>query len=159
MFYDHWALDPVGRKAYLVAPTPVYAKGEFVRFEARFWRYDLDTGALDRLPAPPLPAGAKVDKDVIIPVWDSVNRVVLWPHVDNHCGVLRGLYVFRPATGAWTKEPIVQPEGRQVIGNLAFFDPDQNVMVLGGSVFCGDHDPAEASIPAQTHMFLYRYGP
>ena len=154
--YDHWAMDVIGRKAYIIAPTPYFRGGKEFRKDARFWRYDLDTGQVDKLPDPPIPQGQVVRYDFTFPVWDSRNRVVIWPHVANPCGVVRGMYVYEPGSSHWTAYPVLQPEGLPVRGNVAIYDPAQNVLLLAGSVFCGDDDPAEAKLGKQTHLFLWR---
>ena len=86
--------------------------------------------------------------------WDSVNRVLLWPDYPDARGWPLQMYIYHPDTNTWEVDAMAQPAGQNLLlrGNGGVFDPVQNVLVFGGSVF------NEGAVPNQTHFFLYRYG-
>jgi hypothetical protein len=135
---EYSAIDVQGRVVYLIDPTA-----------GALWRYNIDSQTFTYVKD--TPAGTRSAEDVAMPIWDSVNKVLLWPQTPNHAGVIT-LWVYHPDTNQWENKPTNQPNGLLVQGNSAVFDPYQNVLlVMGGIDFSGQ-------LPPPQHLFLYRYG-
>ncbi|MBI1892595.1 MAG: hypothetical protein HYS14_00550 [Candidatus Rokubacteria bacterium] len=140
---EYYAIDAPGRVIWLIEPV-----------QGRLYRYWIDQRQLEFVantpvtnPVPPGGADDYWPWDSAMPIWDSVNRVLLWPRIRDFSTANITLYIFHPDTGQWEQDAMVQPNGLPVRGNTAVFDPDQNVlMVLGGTY------------PANPYLFLYRYG-
>jgi hypothetical protein len=133
---EYMAADFENRHVYVIDPI-----GQ------RLLRFHLDGLNITSMGALPAQTGV----DFTIPVWDSVNKVLLWPRLPNLDGHVT-LYIFHPDTNSWEKDSMRQPEGLAVRGNSAVFDPSQNVLLLIGGLKSGDTDPS------LQHFFLYRYG-
>ncbi|MBI1893826.1 MAG: hypothetical protein HYS14_06945 [Candidatus Rokubacteria bacterium] len=140
---EYGAIDPVGRVIYVIEPV-----------QGRLYRYWIDQRRLEFVvntpvsnPVPPGGADDYWPWNSAMPIWDSINGVLLWPRIRDFSTANITLYIYHPDTGQWEKDAMVQPNGLPVRGNTAVFDPDQNVlMVLGGTY------------PRNEYLFLYRYG-
>ena len=128
--YDYDAIDLVDRVLYVVSAL-----------EGKLLKYKMDTKELTYISD--LPTGP-TQMEGNYPIWDSVNRVVLW--AVGGSSTPTSFYVYHPADNSWESRPINQPEGYTVRGNVAGFDPVQNVLVLMGGYS-----------PANPYLFLYRY--
>jgi hypothetical protein len=129
---EYTAMDEESRQIYVIAPK-----------ESRLFVYDMDRYSFRDLGEIP----ARALNDHTIPVWDSVNHVLLWPQVVNRAGIIT-LFVYDPTSKQWEKMPMNQPEGLTVTGADALFDPIHNaLMVMGGT-----------GKPDNQRVFLYRYG-
>lgn len=104
----------------------------------RLFRFNIATDTVEDLGAiPNLSSPVRVEN---MPIWDSVSKVLLYPHHDASLNVFLQAYNPRAADGAkWTIEPM--PPGVKVRGLHAHFDPDQNVMMIWG----------------ESLLFFYRY--
>ena len=88
-----------------------------------------------------------------MPVFDSVNNVLLYPYINSLADSRPTLLIYHPDTDTWETDSMYQPDGREVRGNSAVFDPIHNALiVIGGLDLNGDIDPTV------TYFFLYRYG-
>jgi len=140
LFNEYSAFDPVERVIYAID-----------RYNPRLAKYDIDGGTLTFLATPPSTVYNQPQ-----PIWDSVNRIILWfDHNQESLGVVPTpagrLHVYHPGTDTWEVDKQVDhslvPQGVTVRGNTGVFDPYQNVlMVLGGLE------------PSNSYIFLYRYG-
>jgi hypothetical protein len=128
--YDYNAMDAVDRVLYVVSAL-----------EGKLLKYDMDTRALSYISD--LPTGP-TQREGNYPLWDSVNRVLLW--AVGGSGTPTSFYVYHPTENRWEPRPINQPDGLTVKGNAAIFDPAQNVLVLIGGYE-----------PSNPYLFLYRY--
>lgn len=132
---EYTAIDPERRVIYVIEPK-----------QAKLYRYDIDLQEL--APIADAPRGS--DYDTTMPVWDSVNRVLLFPQYGKTSDIR--LHVFHPDTTRWELDlPIRQPEGYRVRGTNAVFDPYQNVMLIFGV------RGSEEGSPPNPYLFLYRY--
>jgi hypothetical protein len=127
---EYSALDPDKRVLYLIEPV-----------QGRLYQYKLDTRELVDLGETP----ATAEWGSAMPIWDSVNRVLLWPRIPNFSKAHVTLYVYHPDARRWEQMAMIQPQGLAVRSNVAVFDPIHNVLVLMG----GHHN---------NDLFLYRYG-
>lgn len=146
---EYAAMDAVNRVIYVLSPNenPI-----------GFYRYNIATQTMDKLQSPgatptSVPncttAGWEYCFGLTYPVWDSVNQVVLWPHLVAYDGVVQDLLIYHPTTDTWEKQAILQPSQAVVHGNVSVFDPSQNVLMV-----MGDND----GLTAVPYLFLYRYG-
>lgn len=140
--HEYSAMDPERRVIYVISP-----------YDGRLLRYNMDKRTMtvvSRIPA--LPGHRDGDREgVTIPVWDSVNKVLLYPYLKDLDGYVT-LHIYRPDTNTWERDQMVQPEGLTVRGNSAVFDPQQNALLIMGGLRGGDLDDT------LRHFFLYRYG-
>lgn len=130
IYDDQLATDYVGRKVYVVDGT-----------EGRLMRWDLDRKRLDDLGS--VPDGPVVAEANAYSVWDSVNSVVLFFHMDT-----ARLHVYHPDTQTW-ETPAVQkdpPTSRPFVRHAMVFDPYNNVLVMLGN-----------TEPGNRFIYLYRY--
>lgn len=136
---EYSALDVEGRLIWLID----IVKG-------KLYKYNIDTRQLSyvtQTPAKNVQTGETAPYDCAMPIWDSVNKVLLWPHISNFGDARITLYIYHPATNTWETDRMVQPDGLTVTGNSAVFDPYQNaLLVMGGRAY------------ATPYLFLYRYG-
>jgi len=135
---EYAAIDVAGRAVYVISPL-----------EGRLLRYNIDARSITWVADTPV---RMAGLDFTVLVWDSVSRVLLWPHIPNLDGQPVTLYVYHPQTKMWERDPMHQPAGYAVRGNSAVFDPSQNVLLLIGGLRESDLDPS------LRHFFLYRYG-
>jgi len=133
---EYSAMDLEGRRIYVISPL-----------EGRLLRYDMDAKKMTYITDTPV----RVGLGTVHLVWDTVNKVLLWPYVPNLDGYIT-LYIYHQDTNTWEKDPMYQPEGLTVRGNSAVFDPYQNVLLVMGGLKGGDSDSTVR------HFFLYRYG-
>jgi hypothetical protein len=143
-----FAWDNVGRIAYVpLVYRRIDAKSN--RVESGVWMVTVNvaTGAVARKSRVPIPVGLSPQPYHVMSVWDSVNRVVLFPFIIEACALIHTMLVYAPTTDTWETIPV--PRGLH--GGTLGFDPVRNVLVLAGSVFCADY--------TQTHLYLWRYGP
>lgn len=126
--------DPVGRIAYVVVPAT-----------RTLLAYDVAARTIRYLPIPFLPT---VPGQETMPVWDTVNGVLLYPHRDPNNVIT--LVSYDPRTGAWALEPM--PTGHVVHGNQAVFVPDQNVLL----VFSGTSGVPGVGVPFQFYRYAER---
>ena len=148
--WEYLAADVTNRKIYAIDPV-----------HYRLFQFDMDKHTVAIKAPIPEPNPARIAqsrslswtlKDFTLPVFDSVNNVLLYPYIDSAPSRLK-LLIYHPNTNTWEADPMHQPEGLEVRGNSAVFDPIHNVlMVIGGLNPNGDLDPTV------THFFLYRYG-
>jgi hypothetical protein len=99
-----------------------------------------------------------------MPVFDSVNNVLLYPYVTDlssdyvptpgeFTGSRPRLLIYHPNTDKWETDRMFQPDGFEIRANSFFFDPINNVLLaMGGLAKGGDADTGV------TRYFLYRYG-
>lgn len=133
---EYTAIDSAGRVIYVIDPLA-----------SKLYRYKIDTQILEFLSN--APAGASYD--TAMPIWDSINKVLLYPQIRDHNGIIT-MYIYHPDTNIWEKDPMIQPEGLLVRGNTAVFDPGQNALIVSGGIdFSG-------TLGANPYLFLYRYG-
>src|SRR2546421_218306 len=93
-------------------------------------------------------------KDFTMPVFDSVNNVLLYPYINSLADSRPTLLIYHPDTDTWETDSMYQPDGREVRGNSFIFDPIHNVLLSIGGL-----KPPDGDIdPTVTHFFLYRYG-
>jgi len=153
--FEQLAADIAGRKIYAIDP-----------FFYRLLAFDIDSKTISiKAPIPVLDpqrvaqaratvARPHIWQDFTMPVFDSVNRKLLFPYIDSLDTARPKLLIYDPETNSWETDKMHQPEGREVRGNTALFLPVHNaMMILGGLAPGGDADPTV------THFFLYRYGP
>jgi hypothetical protein len=160
---EYIAADITGRKLYGVDPI-----------NYRLLQFDMDQHTVSIKAPIPEPSPARVAaarartytlKDFTMPVFDSVNNVLLYPFVtdlssdwvpsdpNDFTGSRPRLLIYHPDSDTWETDPMFQPEGREVRANSFFFDPIHNVLLaMGGLSKGGDADGAV------THFFIYRYG-
>jgi hypothetical protein len=92
-------------------------------------------------------------KDFTMPVFDSVNNVLLYPYINSLDDARPKLLIYYPDKNTWKTDPMHQADGMTVRGNSFTFDPIHNVLIsFGGLAPGGDSDPSV------THFFFYRYG-
>jgi len=127
---EYVALDPAGRVIYAIDPR-----------SGQLYGYRIDARGMVSLGSAPSTSVI----DTVMPIWDSVNKVLLWPQYFKDQE--QKLHVYDPKTAAWNTVPIRQPEGITVHGRHAVFDPQQNVLLLMG-------DPSGLKQP---YVFLYRH--
>ncbi len=140
---EYHAIDVEGRVIYVIEPV-----------QGKLFAYHLETKSLEFLVDTPVknPRIEDANKepwpwDCAMPIWDSVNKVLLWPHIRDFSTARITLYIYDPYTKIWEKDTMIQPEGLPVRGNSAVFDPMANaLLVLGGTS------------PNNHYLFLYRYG-
>jgi hypothetical protein len=140
---EYLAADFAGRYIYFIDPN-----------HYRLLRIHMDTQQAEIMaPIPEIdPNRPSTLQDFTIPVWDSVNRVLLYPYLPALAGARPRLLIYHPDTNTWEIDAMYQPDGMTVRGNSAVFDPIQNaLLVIGGLNDAGDLDPTV------THFFLYRY--
>jgi hypothetical protein len=139
---EYLAIDPVGRHIYAIDPN-----------HYRLFRLDMNTRQIQIMAQPPDFSGRPATlQDITVVAWDSVNTRLFYlrmPSLGGH----PTLCIFDPSTNTWEVDSMFQPEGREVRGGSAIFDPNQNaLMIIGGLNPSGDVDLTI------THFFLYRYG-
>jgi hypothetical protein len=149
--FEYLAADVENRKIYAIDP-----------FYYRLFQFDMDKHTVTIKAPIPEPNPARIAtsrslswtlKDFTTPVFDSVNKVLLYPYINSLADSRPTLLIYHPDTNTWETDRMVQPEGRTIRGNSAVFNPVHNVMMLiGGLNAEGDIDPTV------THFFLYRYG-
>ncbi|HET9951499.1 MAG TPA: hypothetical protein VFS09_06850 [Candidatus Eisenbacteria bacterium] len=132
---EYSVFDPVDRVIYAIEG-----------FQNKVYRYEIDTRTLTVFADAPAGTGRAQSH----PVWDSVNRVILWfDHCCNNPPSAAQFHVFHPTTKVWETLPTTLPEdGGPVFGNCTVFDPVQNVLLVMG-------DAVDMSRP---YFYLYRYG-
>ena len=137
---QYHAVDLVKRHVYVISPD-----------DGKLLRYNMDAKTItvvSQLPvAGPYPPYAGYGHTTL--AWDSVNKVLLWPHEPVLGGQIT-LYIYHPDTNTWEKDSMYQPQGLMVHGRQIVFDPFQNALLTIGSY---DTDPSNA----QKYFFLYRY--
>jgi len=93
-------------------------------------------------------------------VYDSINKVVLWPASSNEGRPILMIYHPDPTgrkNGNWEIDPMNRDKPNEVIfGSNGTFIPELNVMVIYGGFANGSGNP---DLPVPMHYFwLYRYG-
>jgi hypothetical protein len=134
---EYSAMDRVNRVIYSI-------DGD----QNKLYRYSIDSHRIDVLGDTPVGQGSTR----LRPVWDPVNRVILWfdyGSPDNPPDGNGGhLHVYHPDTNSWEDRPVYQPDGDAVVGVNVVFDPYQNVLlVMGSPTYYG-----------AGYFHLYRYG-
>ena len=114
----------------------------------KLWRYNLDAHGIEDLGTTPQTTFAENK-----PVWDSINKVLLWPcfaDTDNETtpGVQEWarMHVYHPDTRTWEVDVV---SGTGVKGRHSVFDPANNCLILAGNVW---------NRPSSTSIHLFRYG-
>jgi hypothetical protein len=130
VYDDMLSTDYVGRKIYVVDGT-----------EGRLMRWDMDRDRMDDLG--PVPDGPVTPEGNGYSVWDSINRVVIFFHMNT-----RRLHVYHPDTQSWETPSVpVDPSGASpYVRHAMVFDPSNNV-----TAFLGNTDASNRFI------YLYRY--
>ena len=142
--HEYLAIDTVGRRIFAIDPN------HYRLFILNMQTRSITIGAAIPNVDPGKPGSLA---DFTIPVWDSVNRVLLYPYIRSLANSRPKLLIYRPDRDAWEIEASNKADGREVRGNAAVFDPARNaLLVMGGLTDSGDVDPSV------THFFLYRYG-
>jgi hypothetical protein len=128
---EYLAPDFVGRQIYGIDGL-----------SGRLHRWSMDRRSLTDLG--PVPGGSLGTENITHPVWDSVNKVLLWYRAENDL-----FHIYHPDRKQWESVPVVtSPPGVRLRARAVVFDPDENVtMLLGGLE------------PGNPYLFLYRYGP
>jgi len=95
-------------------------------------------------------------------VYDSINKVVLWPASSNIGRPILMIYhpnLADPKKGTWEVDPMKRDKPNEVIfGSNGTFIPELNVMVIyGGNRDPGDNCPTCSQVP-ENYFWLYRYG-
>ena len=155
--FEYIAADLGRRKIYGI--DPVYY---------RLFEFDMDQHTLSIKAAIPEPNQARIAasrqlqwtlRDFTMPVFDTVNNVLLFPYVDalaldgGPYGSRPQLLIYHPDTDRWETDSMYQPDGMTVRGNSFAFDAVNNLLIsFGGLAPGGDSDPTA------THFFIYRYG-
>lgn len=134
---EYTALDPAKRVIYVIEPV-----------QAKLYRYDIDKQDLRAIAD--TPTGSRYSWTM--PVWDSVNRVLLFPQYFETSRI--HLHAYHPDPNTWERDITVNNPGTHNVGGTnAVFDPVQNVLlVMGGR---GNEKLAQGKIP---NLYLYRYG-
>ena len=136
--WEYSAIDVEKRLIYVIEPSE--------RSRSKLYRVKIDTKEFTLLCDAPQATFKQAQ-----PVWDSVNKVLLWfaDRYDEHIEQVGKFHVYHPETNTWEEDrPMHQPEGLIVRGNHVVFDPYQNVLLLMGGLY-----PS-----ANPYLFLYRYG-
>jgi len=131
---EYAAIDVEGRRVWLIEPV-----------QGRLYRYGIDSKAMvyeADTPASNPTGGDYWPWDCAMPVWDSVNRVLLWPHIPNFSRPVVTLHIYDPKLRTWETAPPAMANGEPVRGNAAVFDPVNNVLVMTGR---------------SPYVYLYRY--
>ena len=146
-----WAWDDAGRVAYLLLNYFRYdVAGKVVDKAVYMVTVNRVTGAVALKARAPIMSQADVPPAYHIKsVWDSVNKRVIFPVMTDSCGRIRQMLVYNPATNAWEDTPV--PANTH--GATVAYDPERNVVVLAGRVFC------EGQTPNPPRLYLWRYGP
>jgi hypothetical protein len=149
--FEYLAADLSRRKIYAI--DPVYY---------RLFEFDMDRHTISIKAPIPEPNPARIAqsrnlqwtlKDFTMPVFDSVNNVLLYPYINSLDDGRPKLLIYHPDKNSWETDSMYQPDGLPVRGNSFTFDPVHNVLIsFGGLAPGGDADPSV------THFFLYRYG-
>ena len=127
---EYLAADLAGRQIYAIDGL-----------SGRLHRWSMDRRTLTDLGA--VPGGSLGGQNITFPVWDSVNKVLLWYRGENAM-----FHIYHPNRKKWESVPVVtSPPGVSLRATAAVFDPDENVLMLMGGVE-----------PSNPYMFLYRYG-
>ena len=115
----------------------------------RFWSFDLDSHVYTKLPQPTFTVPSTIGECRL--VWDNRNKAVIFPYTVSPDGVVKQMLVYDTtvATPAWVDYGLAKQGGTQVVrGNRSFYDPDQNVVILGGTAF---------GVSNLDAFFLWRY--
>ena len=134
---EYAGIDVEGRRVWLIEPV-----------HGRLYRYDIDLRRLAYEADTPVKnptGGSHWPWDSAMPVWDLVNRVLLWPHIPSYSRPTVTLFIYYPDRRAWEQDAPAQVDGRPITGNVAVFDPVQNALLVMGR--------------GSDRVFLYRYGP
>lgn len=140
---EYLAGDVANRHIYVIDPNYY-----------RLLRLHMDTHAVTIMaPIPEVDSGRPGSlQDITIPVFDTVNNVLLYLYIRSLAGINPKLLIFHPNTNKWEVDPMTQPDGLPVRGGSAAFDRVNNVlMIIGGLQVGGENDPT------LTHFFIYRY--
>ena len=106
----------------------------------RLHRWSMDRRTLVDLG--PVPGGSLGTENITHPVWDSVNKVVLWYRAENDL-----FHIYHPDRKKWESVPVVtSPAGLRLRARSVVFDPEENVVMLMGGLE-----------PPNPYLFLYRY--
>lgn len=128
---EYLAVDPVERQIYAIDGLA-----------GRLHRWNMQRRSLSDLG--PVPGGSLKAENMTLPVWDSVNRVLLWFRAPNE-----PCYVYHPDRKQWETIPVkTSPPDLPLRARAAVFDPVQNVLMLMGDLE-----------PPNPYMFLFRYAP
>jgi hypothetical protein len=137
---DQSAIDVSGRSIYRV--------GRDLR---ALLRYSIPRGGtVDAIPLPSQWVKPPGDHETYL-AFDSRNRVLLLPNVENFGGRVLGLGIFHVDTKTWEWENVGPVDGLLVRGNVFGFDEKNDVFFLGGG------HPNEGVLPPVTVFWLYRY--
>lgn len=126
----------VGRWVYYVART-IFSSGAHP--EVRFYRFNIDTKAVERLANPPV-----TDSTPESTLLAGSGTKVVWPHIMGPEGVIDRLLVYDTVAGTWgeelTRPPIASnkflmnslcslSDGRVLMAGSAFNSSNQTVMI------------------------------
>ena len=145
-----WAWDNVGRIAYLpLVFRRIDRAGAVLESAVHMVTVNRATGAVALKARAPIQAGIRPDPYSVMSVWDSVNQRVVFPVMTDSCGGIRQMLVYNAATNTWEDTPVPPNTHGATVG----YDPERNVVVLAGRVFC------EGQTPNPPRVYLWRYGP
>jgi hypothetical protein len=131
---EYTALDPEKRVIYVIQPR-----------KAKLYRYDIDKQHLAEIAD--APEGSGVSNTM--PVWDSANRVLIFPQHLNTSHI--HMHVYHPDSSTWKRDiPVLNPENHEIRGTNAVYDPYQNVILIMGA--------KGNETVGNPYLFLYRYG-
>jgi hypothetical protein len=137
---DQTAIDVAGRNIYRV--------GRDLR---ALLRYSIRRGGVvENIPLPAQWVKPPGDHETYL-AFDSRNRVLLLPNVENFGGKVLGLGIYHVDTKKWEWESVGLVDGLLVRGNLFGFDEKNDTFFLGAG------HPAEGALPPVTVFWLYRY--
>jgi hypothetical protein len=90
-----------------------------------FWSWNIDTSTWSSLP--PAPVVMATDLEMVL---NTSKGKVVWIKIDGPDGVVKGIYVFDPATNAWAQDTITIPPS--FMGNVSCSLSDGRIAFSGG---------------------------
>ena len=177
MIHEQLALDVDNQFIYVIDTYHKQDPDPNHRF--RLFRYDLTHHNMTSLGWIPLPLSGNQPNfcgggyngctqfpyyvppfDSTMLVYDSVNKVVLWPASSNEGRPILMIYHPDPAggkNGSWEIDPMNRDKpGEVVYGSNGTFIPELNAMIMYGGFGNGSGNPDTGAV--QNYFWLYRYG-
>jgi PKD repeat protein len=177
MIHEQLALDVENQFIYVIDTYHKQDPDPNHRF--RLFRYDLARHNMTSLGWIPLPLSGNQPNfcgggyngctqfpyyvppfDSTMLVYDSINKVVLWPASSNEGRPIMMIYHPDPAggkKGSWEIDPMNRDKpGEVVYGSNGTFIPELNVMIMYGGFGNGSGNVDTGAV--QNYFWLYRYG-
>lgn len=164
--HEQLALDVVNQSVYVIDSYRKTDPNLNQRF--RLFRYDLAQHGMITLGWIPLPNfGDPLKFPFYMPpfdstclMYDSINKVLLWPASSNEGRPI--LMIYHPDTKSWETDPMIRDKSGEIItGSNGCFIPELNALIIYGgfgtphSDFFADHPD---SVAPHNYFWLYRYG-